>query len=198
MEQGRGALAFVGPKGSGKSTTFKKACFASQDGKLVLYIDVYDFHRKFTVIPPNLRDTYCFVDNAQLLHRDRESFSVLTSLRKAFKTCLAFSPEVMTKSGASLLNCPIPIYGKMFYFTPFTSHELRRYTELRGNKESTLPSIVTLVMNGNDYVLSLSRYIHHSLQKALSYLQSHAASIECRNAKSFFDALLQSVVYTTF
>ena len=113
-------IAFVGPKGSGKSTTLLESYyFAEQSGKTARFIDLMCINQNYP--PSDGRGIYFFVDNAQRL-RNEKLKSVQQSLVGG-KLCLAFSSSTYTSDGVSYLNCG---FGAMDVvpFVPFTTNEL--------------------------------------------------------------------------
>ena len=115
--------AFLGPKGTGKTTTLIETCHtAIQLGLKAYYFDCSYNDRDikgFSGI-----DCYFFIDNAQNLRKLCRD-NITRTLRQG-KVCLVFSSVVVASCGDHDLKCYIP-FTKRFFFQPFSREEVSQY-----------------------------------------------------------------------
>ena len=112
-------MSFLGPHGSGKTTTLQKLfCTARERGKEAFYFDC----ETYTKTPPSLRlaNKICFIDNAQILRDECKSIAEFAADGMSF--CLAFSPVLTDKKGNAMERCPLKAILEC-NFTPFTENE---------------------------------------------------------------------------
>ena len=114
---------------------------------------------------------YFFVDNAQLLRRNR-MIAIAPMVRQG-NACLAFSSTLLKISslaienrGNSRLNCPVETF-KCYDFVPFTDLEVQNY--IRSNcpgktysEKTTLPVVVkTCLLGGRTYDAVMAEMLTH-------------------------------------
>ena len=68
--------------------------------------------------PLPARKTIVLVDNAQYLRSNTKANAKIERVPQQ-SVCLAFSPEMLTPRGSSIVNCPIKVQ-EIVFFTPFT------------------------------------------------------------------------------
>ncbi len=162
-------VAFLGPKGSGKSTTLREAYYRAQkSGKNAF---CFDLKTMVAMDYSNYdgRGSYFFVDNAQMLRR-HNSMNSFVGLINQGKVCLAFSSNVVESGGLSHFNCPLKCPKKVD-FLPFTRSELQKFLSQNCpgqtyEHETMLPSVVTLcLLYQEGYECVVSEQIFHIVQK---------------------------------
>ena len=150
-------IAFVGPKGSGKTTTAGEVYHKLlQQEKNAVYIDLNH------AIDENYKDCsgrgcYIVVDNAQRLQRDGLK-NVIKILNEAVSFILAFSSTLVHGEGNSILRCPIKVENRI-QSVPFTAEEVVAFVSKKncpaGSKfdhETTLPYVVNqCLLRGGAY-----------------------------------------------
>lgn len=185
-------VAFLGPRGSGKTTTLKELCrFLERQGEKGCYIDAYvpnpdEFDED--------ADVYC-VDNAQKLScldlSTRVTLMMMLTKKKK-PIVAAFSPVIIEKDGGSTTNSPL---GHCFdiYFTPFTVKELDSLKAMHpgfgtDGLVSHLPLYVSLQLDGQGEIRTrLVREVQAQLRKVRSALHN----------TPLIDGLLGGLLYGT-
>lgn len=108
-------VAFLGPKGSGKSTTLCETFYEAQRlGKSCIYMDLAVTEDKAYCIN---NDSYVFIDNAQKLRKEMDKFKhLLGVLVQSFKVCLAYSPVLYDNNGGyTFLKSPVQHLIEIFF-----------------------------------------------------------------------------------
>ena len=110
MYAAEGNLCFLGPKWAGKTTTLIAAYrYCLDKGMQCKYMDLAE-----SLDSSNMTDrTYFFVDNAQLLNSKGECISLLR--KRALVICFAYSCNINTSNGNSLVNSRIQVLGRRFF-----------------------------------------------------------------------------------
>ena len=115
-------IAFVGPKGSGKSTTLLEShYFALKQGKPAKFMDLVSLVKDDSLYDES--GIYFLVDSAQNLRKDKMK-SVMAMLQLG-KVCLAFSSSTLTSRGISFCNSNIKNLSPIS-FLPFTNDEVNQ------------------------------------------------------------------------
>ena len=118
-------VAFLGPKGSGKSTTLREAYYHAQNsGEKAFCFDLNIMAAK-DYSNYDGRGSYFFVDNAQML-RHYNSMNSFLELIVQGKVYLAFSSNVFD-GGFSYINCPLKC-PQFIDFLPFARSELQMWS----------------------------------------------------------------------
>lgn len=140
-----GGVAFVGPKGSGKTTTAIEIYHRLLErNDNAVYIDLIKVNDEQYKDCSGSRH-YIIIDNAQLLKRD-SLINIMAILDQGVSFILAFSSTLVHGEGNSVLRCPITAKFE-FEFVPFTAEEVRKFETncADGRKfdhETTLPYVV--------------------------------------------------------
>lgn len=170
-------IAFVGPKGSGKTTTATEVYHRLLKDKNAVYIDLSTANDE-EYKGCSGRGYYIIVDNAQLLILIRNSFiNIMKILLQGVSFILAFSSTLVHGEGNAVIRCPIKAKFE-FEFVPFTTDEVRTFVLSNcaaGSKfdhETTLPYVIDkCLLHGGAYDVVLDKLICDIFTHLASRLQ---------------------------
>lgn len=179
-----GGVAFVGPRGSGKTTTLIRT-YEYALGKILpaVYIDL-KCAENVEYKDCSASGYYVFIDNAQLLLRNQFTY-VIAMVQRLSKFCLAFSSLLM-EAGNSVMRCPLPIVDTI-HFVPFSRREIDDFISLNSidkpfNEETTLPYVLEQCLVYNDsYSTAVEGLVTDVFSHILSRMVVSEAALDFTN-----------------